>query len=57
MRLIKLSNKIEPKIVVINTITKTHPYIISLFAVFIVIQSANAITPLIKPEYQTTNNS
>lgn len=57
MRPIKLSNKIEPKMVVIKTITKTHPYIISLLAVFIVIQSANAITPLIKPEYQTTNNS
>lgn len=47
----------DPKIVVIKTITNTHPYMIPLFAVYMVMHKANAITPLIRPEYHIMKSS
>ena len=53
----KLSNRIDPTQVVANTINKTHPWSCKLFLVYIVTDKANAITPLMSPEYHTTYNS
>ena len=53
----KLSNRIDPTQVVANTINSTHPCNYKEFFVYIVTDKANAITPLINPEYQTTYNS
>ena len=53
----KLSNRIEPRQVVNKTINKTHPYNYKEFLVSMVTDKANAMTPLINPEYQTTNSS
>lgn len=46
-----------PTQVVTKTINKTHPLISIAFSLLISNESANAIAPLINPEYQTTYNS
>ncbi len=51
---LKLSKSTLPTHVVNNTIKSTEPWIIYALGVTIYAESANAIAPLISPEYQIT---